>query len=129
MRLQAWTAIQTAHRTSPKCSNGLQRKGLRLGAFSGNGRPGPSTASVVHVFALRFLRANICTTGVNEAPGLGCDPSRGANESKMLKWLAAQGIKAGGIQKEWQAGAIKDGNIAFLIRYAAAFYPLEAAAE
>jgi len=51
--------------------------------------------------------------------GLALDPSRGANDPKMLKWLAAQGVKAGGIQKEWQAGAIKDGNIALLIRYAA----------
>ena len=51
--------------------------------------------------------------------GLALDPSRGANDSKMLKWLALQKIKAGGIQKEWRAGAVKDGNIAFLIRYAA----------
>jgi hypothetical protein len=35
--------------------------------------------------------------------GLALDPSRGANDPKMLKWLAAQGVKAGGIQKEWQA--------------------------
>jgi hypothetical protein len=51
--------------------------------------------------------------------GLGCDPGRAAEDPKMLKWLAAQRIKAGGIQREWQAGAIKDGNIALLIRYAA----------
>lgn len=47
----------------------------------------------------------------------------------MLKWLAAQGIKVRTIQKEWQAGAIKDGNVAVLIRIPAPFYPLEAAAR
>jgi len=51
--------------------------------------------------------------------GLGCDPGRAADDSKMLKWLAAQGIKPGGIQKEWRDGAIKDAHIALLIRYAA----------
>lgn len=30
--------------------------------------------------------------------------SRTANEPKMLRWLAAQGVKAHGIQKEWQIG-------------------------
>ena len=51
--------------------------------------------------------------------GLGLDPSRATEEPKLLKWLAAQGITVRAIQREWQAGTIKDGNIAFLIRYAA----------
>ena len=40
--------------------------------------------------------------------GLGCDQECAPDEPKMLKWLAAQGIKPHTIQKEWQAGSVKD---------------------
>jgi hypothetical protein len=37
----------------------------------------------------------------------------------MLKWLAGQGVSVQAVQREWQAGAIKDATIAMLIRRAA----------
>ena len=60
-------------------------------------------------------------TGMSQSTvreGLGLSDRSGL-KPKMLKWLVAQGVRALGIQKEWQAAAIKDGHIALLIRYAA----------
>ena len=51
--------------------------------------------------------------------GLGLDPSRGLKEPKLLKWLAAEGLSAGSVQRQWAVGAIHDTVIAKLIVYAA----------
>ena len=51
--------------------------------------------------------------------GLGMDSRRAKNESKLLRWLAAEGIKVVEVQRQWAAGQIRDSVIAALIRYAA----------
>ena len=51
--------------------------------------------------------------------GLGMDSRRAKNESKLLRWLAAEGIKVIEVQRQWADGQIHDTVIAALIRYAA----------
>ena len=50
--------------------------------------------------------------------GIGLDGWR-LNQPKLLRWLAAQGIRAAAIQEEWSAGRVRDSHLAALIRYAA----------
>ena len=50
--------------------------------------------------------------------GLGLRDDRMAKRPKLLKWLAGEGVSVGGLQKEWQAGAVSDRYIAKLIVYA-----------
>ena len=61
-------------------------------------------------------------TGMNRAglrEGLGLMPGRMVKEPKLLKWLAAEGISAVGVQRQWQLGQIHDTVIAKLFVYAA----------
>ena len=51
--------------------------------------------------------------------GLGLMPGRMVKEPKLLKWLAAEGISAVGVQRQWQLGQVHDTVIAKLIVYAA----------
>lgn len=43
---------------------------------------------------------------------------RGPNRSKLVKWLAGEGISVATLQKEWSAGQVSDRFIAKLIVYA-----------
>lgn len=51
--------------------------------------------------------------------GLAMDPNRSVSDPKILKWLAAEGMSGGSIQRQWAAGQIHDTAIAKLIVYAA----------
>ena len=50
--------------------------------------------------------------------GIGLDGWR-LNQPKLLRWLAAQGVRVAAIQEEWSAGRVRDSHLAALIRYAA----------
>lgn len=51
--------------------------------------------------------------------GLGMDPNRTVSDPKILKWLVAEGMSGGSIQRQWADGQIHDTVIAKLITYAA----------